>query len=576
MPGELASVHNLFICWSGERSKRVAEVLHGWLDGLYEGGEIKPFWSGEIDKGSLWHEALTNSLAEVKAGILCLTPENLDSKWLHFEAGMLAQKTRSRPDDPGAGPDDGDRPTLFPVFFGVGGNGLSGPLSHWQLTRLHERSDVERLVQGILYSLGGGSSGNPNERSLTRADWQKLEGQLATVGPEPISSVLPDLRKRFDRKTFNEPIDACLEMSWRARYAGTREVLAYLRAARRKVHGRVSPHVAEMYDHLVMLMDNYQMVMGSSFLGEASFRRRATGRLMMEPARRTPCEIARVSVLRQLGKILFPPPEPVQGEMARAYEGLRGHAGATYTRQFELEKLLRVLAPDQAPRSGESAQAGAGSGSPPAGQDGATQARAGQVREEEEAAVQREARALLPHLDGLRIGAEDLNRCRESDWAFDRMVYYEAQTRGSGGIEGMAPGWNEGEVFANARQAVRSVERECERLRASLAERVAGYLPLAQLDLHPLQFSLLALSHVPREKWEGKQDTDYLQRVGEALANLEDQLRKYRDDLDVSEDAVLAAEGALLTVELERLEHCAARAWRNAGVPREPADANAP
>jgi hypothetical protein len=80
----------VFICWSGERSRLVAEFLNDWLKVVIQG--LKPFMSTqEIKVGKRWLLEIAGQLLETKFGILCLTAENLDSTWLNFEAGALSK-----------------------------------------------------------------------------------------------------------------------------------------------------------------------------------------------------------------------------------------------------------------------------------------------------------------------------------------------------------------------------------------------------------------------------------------------------------------------------------------------------
>jgi len=80
----------VFICWSEERSKVVAETLHVWLRRVIQ--ELKPFLSTQdIRSGKRWIPEIAGELSETKFGILCLTAENLDSPWINFEAGALSK-----------------------------------------------------------------------------------------------------------------------------------------------------------------------------------------------------------------------------------------------------------------------------------------------------------------------------------------------------------------------------------------------------------------------------------------------------------------------------------------------------
>ena len=78
---------HLFICWSGRRSRRMAEAFDSqWLPKVF-GGRITSFVSfADIEKGEGWFERLLTELGKADAALVCLTPENLASPWMHFEA----------------------------------------------------------------------------------------------------------------------------------------------------------------------------------------------------------------------------------------------------------------------------------------------------------------------------------------------------------------------------------------------------------------------------------------------------------------------------------------------------------
>src|SRR4051794_23703691 len=79
----------VFICWSGERSHQIAKALYYWLPKFKS--DLEPFVSSELEKGIYWFSQIMHELERSKVGIICLTPENLHSTWLHFEAGALAR-----------------------------------------------------------------------------------------------------------------------------------------------------------------------------------------------------------------------------------------------------------------------------------------------------------------------------------------------------------------------------------------------------------------------------------------------------------------------------------------------------
>lgn len=81
---------NVFLSWSGNTSKKLAEVLRDWLPLVHH--YTRPWISTEdISKGAEWSKSLRKELKKADIGVICLTSENLQSSWLLFEAGALSQ-----------------------------------------------------------------------------------------------------------------------------------------------------------------------------------------------------------------------------------------------------------------------------------------------------------------------------------------------------------------------------------------------------------------------------------------------------------------------------------------------------
>jgi hypothetical protein len=79
---------NIFISWSGPRSKHVAKALRKWLRNVIQ--SARPWMSEkDIKSGSVSVNSIRGGLASAKAGIVCLTAESLKEPWLNFEAGGL-------------------------------------------------------------------------------------------------------------------------------------------------------------------------------------------------------------------------------------------------------------------------------------------------------------------------------------------------------------------------------------------------------------------------------------------------------------------------------------------------------
>ncbi len=80
----------VFISWSGDRSRAVAEMINDWLQCVIQA--VQPWISTRnIDRGAIWFSEIGDKLRDVSIGIVCLTKENKDRPWILFEAGALAK-----------------------------------------------------------------------------------------------------------------------------------------------------------------------------------------------------------------------------------------------------------------------------------------------------------------------------------------------------------------------------------------------------------------------------------------------------------------------------------------------------
>lgn len=131
----MADTHNVFISWSGPRSKAAAEAIKQWLPFVVP--TANPFMSAtDIDKGTRWREEVATALDTMKAGIICLTPENLAAEWLLFEAGALS-KTR----------DPKTRVWTY-LLAGLTIPDLTDPIAMFNATKAEEE-DTRKLVRSI-------------------------------------------------------------------------------------------------------------------------------------------------------------------------------------------------------------------------------------------------------------------------------------------------------------------------------------------------------------------------------------------------------------------------------------------
>lgn len=79
----------VFISWSGEFSRHIAVTLKKWIPCLINSIDI--FYSDiNIEKGENWNNRIFKELKICNFGIMCMTSYNINSPWIYFEAGALA------------------------------------------------------------------------------------------------------------------------------------------------------------------------------------------------------------------------------------------------------------------------------------------------------------------------------------------------------------------------------------------------------------------------------------------------------------------------------------------------------
>lgn len=175
----------IFLCHSGDRSLKVAEALHCWLPIVLQ--KAKPFISNEsIPKGQQWWNFLATQFEETSMCIICLTPENLTSTWIHFEAGALFKGSETS--------------HICTYLFEVDDPGL--PLSSFQSTKA-EKEDTFRLIRMI------------NERQVEEAIhsdvlqaifdkfWDDLKSKLDSISKDP-------QEQKASKRTQDEKLDELL------------------------------------------------------------------------------------------------------------------------------------------------------------------------------------------------------------------------------------------------------------------------------------------------------------------------------------------------------------------------------
>jgi hypothetical protein len=179
-----ASHTKVFISWSGERSRELAQALHGWIPLVLH--NVEPWLSeADIEAGERWAEVVAKKLSDSNFGIICVTRENVASSWILFEAGALAKTMQ------------GSR--VIPLLLDLEFTDITGPLAQFQAKKV-----VKEGVNEVMHSINQAANfvvPEPRAKQLFDALWPELEKKVeaipaeapATKHPRPQHEVLEEL-----------------------------------------------------------------------------------------------------------------------------------------------------------------------------------------------------------------------------------------------------------------------------------------------------------------------------------------------------------------------------------------------
>lgn len=193
----------VFISWSGEASREVAIALSDWFPKVLQG--VETFVSAkDIDKGANWITELTRELEDTDFGVVCLTPENLLSPWLHYEAGAITRSVESR---------------VCPVLHGVKKGQVKAPIAQLQMTDIN-LNDFKLLMQSMNKTSGGLLS-LPAVDEAVDVWWSHLDAAVkdieVPVVPEPNEPPEPEKPEPSSIEMLAEVLHRTRELDRRMR-----------------------------------------------------------------------------------------------------------------------------------------------------------------------------------------------------------------------------------------------------------------------------------------------------------------------------------------------------------------------
>jgi len=181
----------LFISWSGERSRKLAQNLRTWIPKIIQ--DVDPWMSDEdLDKGSRWPLDLATQLEETSFALICLTPENLTEPWIIFEAGAASKKV--------------EHTRVCPYLLALDSSEIRGPLAQFQVTKAEEE-DTRKLLHSINKAVEQNESRSLKENELDEIFnkwWPDLDKIISEIPPPTLEAARP---KREERDILEEILE---------------------------------------------------------------------------------------------------------------------------------------------------------------------------------------------------------------------------------------------------------------------------------------------------------------------------------------------------------------------------------
>lgn len=176
----------VFISWSGEASKFIAENLKNWLENVLQ--SLEPWLSVDITKGSRWNIEISEKLEKSRVGIICLTRENLNEKWILFEAGALSKTKDAH---------------VCTLLYELEPTDIEFPLAQFQHTK-STKEDVFKLLKTINEILSKNNEKSLKDQNLEEIFekfWPDLDNIFIEVKSKLSSEQKP---KRSEIEVLNE------------------------------------------------------------------------------------------------------------------------------------------------------------------------------------------------------------------------------------------------------------------------------------------------------------------------------------------------------------------------------------
>ncbi|GGO22239.1 toll/interleukin-1 receptor domain-containing protein [Deinococcus humi] len=180
----------VFLSWSGEPSKAVAQALRDWLPDVIQ--NLRPWMSQrDLGAGVRWSAEIEGELRASAFGVICVTANNRHAPWLNFEAGAISNNL------------EGSR--VVPYIFDMGFADIEGPLTQFQ-----GKEATKEGTRELIHALNtvAGEQGLEATRLQTAFErmWPDLQEKLQAIPKSEGATEQPQAQQR----TADDKLDEAL------------------------------------------------------------------------------------------------------------------------------------------------------------------------------------------------------------------------------------------------------------------------------------------------------------------------------------------------------------------------------
>lgn len=168
---------DLFLSWSGERSKKLALIFNEWVLNVLPTLDIYISLK-QIKPGERWIDNIGRGLQNNYTGIFFLVRENISSPWINFEAGAISKNVENS--------------RVIPLLHNLTPEEISSPLTQFQAMSIDKES-IYNVIETINDSIN--DSRRINNEQLRKIfekwypDFQTKYNKFNDENPDPTSAV---------------------------------------------------------------------------------------------------------------------------------------------------------------------------------------------------------------------------------------------------------------------------------------------------------------------------------------------------------------------------------------------------